>query len=70
MPVFIFYTDEGFTIAPNNAELENLQILGVEYGETKEKALYNLYKNNDWIIANGFSVSRVRSYTIMESENV
>ncbi len=66
MPVFIFYTDDGYTIAPNNAELENLQILGIEYGETKEEALDNLYKNNDWIIANGFSESSIRSYTILE----
>lgn len=69
MPFFVFYTDEGYTIAPNNAELENLQILGIEYGETKEDALDNLYKNNDWIITNGFSESRICSYTIFESEN-
>ena len=66
MPVFIFYTDDGYTIAPNDAELESLQILGIEYGETKEEALDNLYKNNDWIIANGFSESSIRSYTILE----
>ena len=66
MPVFIFYTDDGYTIAPNNAELENLQILGIEYGETKEEAMDNLYKKNDWIVANGFSESSIRSYTILE----
>ena len=42
MSTYIFYTDEGYTIAPNNEELESLQVLGIEDGETKEEALANL----------------------------
>lgn len=65
MNTYIFYTDEGYTTAPNGEELENLQILGIEDGETEEEALANLYKNNEWIKANGFSESRMRCYAIL-----
>ena len=66
---YIFYTDEGYTIAPNGEELENLQVLGIEDGETEE-ALTSLYKNNKWIKANGFSELRMRCYAILKPEKL
>ncbi len=64
MNTYIFYTDDGYTIAPNGKELENLQVLGIENGETEIEALANLYKNNQWIKENGFSESKIRYHTI------
>lgn len=69
MNVYIFYTDEGYTIAPNGKELESLQVLGIECGKTEEEALANLYKNNEWIKANGFLESRISCYVILRPEN-
>ena len=51
---FIFYTDEGYTISPNDNELDSFQILGFEEGVDKEEALLNLHKNNTWIRKSGF----------------
>ena len=70
MNTYIFYTDEGYTIAPNGEELESLQVLGIEDGETEKEALVSLYKNNEWIKANGFSESRMRCYAILKPEKL
>lgn len=67
MSTYIFYTDEGYTIAPNGEELESLQVLGIEDGETEKEALANLYKNNEWIKNCGFSGLRIRCYAILKS---
>ena len=69
MSTYIFYTDEGYTIAPNGEELESLQVLGIEDGETEKEALANLYKNSEWIKNCGFSGLRVRCYAILKSGN-
>lgn len=68
MGTYIFYTDEGYTVAPNNKELDSLQILGIEDGETEKEALANLYSHNGWIKENGFSESRIRCYAILKPE--
>lgn len=68
MGTYIFYTDEGYTVAPNNKELDSLQILGIEDGETEKEALANLYGHNGWIKENGFSESRIRCYAILKPE--
>ena len=68
MNTYIFYTDEGYTVSPNNEKLDNLQILGIEDGSTREEALANLYKNNAWIKTNGFSELRFRCYSILQPE--
>ena len=39
MNTYLFYTDEGYTVAPNNNKLDSLQILGIEDGKTKDEAL-------------------------------
>lgn len=68
MTTYLFYTDEGYTVAPNNKELDSLQILGMEDGETEKEALANLYCRNKWIKENGFSESRIRCYAILKPE--
>ena len=55
MNTYIFYTDEGYTVSPNNEKLDNLQILGIEDGSTREEALANLcafLKKVDSVITN------------------
>lgn len=64
MNTYIFYTNEGHTTAPNDEELENLQVLGIEKGFTKEEALSNLFTNNEWIKTTGFSESGIKCYAI------
>lgn len=64
MDTYIFLTDEGYTVAPNNEVLESLQVLGFESGNTKEEALARLYQNNDWIARNGFTEHRIRCYVV------
>ncbi|MDD2268291.1 MAG: hypothetical protein PHY15_01925 [Eubacteriales bacterium] len=51
---YLFYTDEGYTISPNDKDVENFQILGFEEGVDKEDALRNLHKSNTWIRESGF----------------
>ncbi len=51
---FIFITSDGYTQAPNNEEIENCQVLGVEEGADEKEALGRLYKNNTWIKTTGF----------------
>lgn len=64
MSTYIFFTDEGYTVAPNNEKLESMQVLGIEDGDTKEDAFANLIKNNEWIEENGFRKYKIRSYAI------
>ena len=64
MSTYIFFTDEGYTVAPNNEKLESLQVLGIEDGDTKEDAFANLIKNNEWIEGNGFRKYKIRCYAI------
>ena len=52
----------------NNEKLDSLQVLGIESGETREEALANLYKNNEWIVMNGFSEQRIRCRIVAEPE--
>ena len=49
MPPFIYLTQEGLTTAPNQKDIENLQLLGITKGETSRQAFENLLKENDWI---------------------
>lgn len=47
MNTYLFYTDEGYTVAPNNNKLDSLQILGIEEGKTEDEALVKLFRNNE-----------------------
>lgn len=57
---FVFYTDEGCTMSPKGTTLENLQILGIERGESKDSALECLIENNDWICEAGFDIKNIK----------
>lgn len=70
MSTYIFYTDEGYTIAPNGEGLDSLQVLGIEDGENEEEAFANLHKNNEWIKAVGFSDLRVRCFAILKPKKL
>lgn len=59
MKQYLFYTGEGYTVSPNDSELESLQILGIEEGNDEEEALLNLIQTNDWIIESGFKMERI-----------
>lgn len=56
MNEYIFYTTEGYTIAPNeNVEINNCQVLGRAFGHNANEALKNLQKENPWILEAGFN---------------
>lgn len=63
---YLFYTDEGYTVAPNNSKLDSFQILGIEVGETRDEALAKLFRNNEWIKMDGFSESKICSFVIIK----
>ena len=55
MNEYIFYTTEGYTIAPNeNVKVENCQLLGRACGNTMLEAKKKLMEDNPWIIEAGF----------------
>lgn len=58
MNEYIFYANEGYTIAPNeNVEVDNCQLLGRIDGSNTEDALKNLLNENSWISEAGFDPS-------------
>lgn len=69
MNTYLFYTDEGYTVAPNNNKLDSLQILGIEDGKTKDEALIKLFSNNKWIKKENFSKSRISFFVIIKSDS-
>ena len=67
MAQFIFYTLEGSAIAPNDEDIENLQILGIECGMHQNDALQKLLTDNKWIEGSGFSRDEIKSYVIVST---
>jgi len=67
MAKFLFYTDEGYSIAPNEEVVENLQILGIEEGINEKEAFGNLFQNNEWIIEMGFSKEKIKCQAIFNT---
>ena len=67
MAQFIFYTFEGSAIAPNNEDVENLQILGIENGVNSNDALERLLIDNEWIEEYGFSKDKIKNYVIVST---
>ena len=53
-----------------DTKIINCRFEGIEDGETKEMALANLYKNNEWIKTNGFLETRMRCYAILKPERL
>ena len=64
---FIFVTNEGETLAPNNeTELNNMQVIGiVEDVNNEDEALKKLLKENPWIWDSGFNVAEFIAYEIL-----
>ena len=59
MNEYIFYTQEGYTIAPNeNVEVENCQLLGIALGKDEREARNNLLMENLWITEAGFNPAK------------
>jgi len=54
MKHFIFLTQEGLTKAPDNTDVENLQVLGISKGNNKEKAFTNFVKENEYLLHTDF----------------
>lgn len=69
MNTYLFYTDKGYTVAPNNKKLESLQILGIEEGKTEDEALAKLFRNNEWIENETFSKSRISFFIVVKSNS-
>jgi len=67
MARYIFYTDQGLTIAPNGEDVENFQIIGFEEGISEVDAFGNLLKNNDWIIEMKFSTDNIKCKLVFET---
>jgi hypothetical protein len=67
MGQFIFYTFEGATISPNDTNIENLQILGIENGFNSKDALEKLLIDNRWIEESGFSKNEIKNYAIVST---
>ncbi|MDD3439628.1 MAG: hypothetical protein PHI04_09480 [Clostridiaceae bacterium] len=56
---YIFYTSQGYTIAPDDSDVENLQVLGIESGDTYDAAFISLIANNAWIVEKGYCLSEI-----------
>ncbi len=69
MNEYIFYTDEGYTAAPDRtAEVENCQVLGRAEGSSPGEALKNLLSENPWINDAGFDISRIYTGQLLSGE--
>ncbi|WP_264520176.1 hypothetical protein [Flavobacterium sp. N1994] len=65
MKKYIFITPEGNTSAPNGAEIENLQVIGIVDNVANEnEALKKLLIENEWIIDSEFNIAEFICYEI------
>lgn len=66
MNEYIFYTTEGFTVAPNqNVEIDNCQILGFVNATSLSEAKRLLVKDNPWISAAGFTMDKIMAKQVL-----
>lgn len=65
MKKFIVLSSEGLTIAPNDSEINNFQVLDlcVEC-ENKDGVLEQLLENNTWISEAGYNVENLLVYEL------
>ena len=68
MKQFIFYTTEGYTESPTNAEVGNCQLLGTARGTHEDEALQNLLAENQWIEEQGFSPCEIMARQLLSEE--
>ena len=66
---YVFYTFEGFTESPSNAECENIQILGFENGSNLNEAKSTLIAENGWIKELGFNADEIHARQLLTDEN-
>jgi len=59
MKRFIIYTTEGYTIAPDNTDIENCQILSFEDANSKEEARDKFFAHHQDLFKHGFSRCKV-----------
>ncbi|MBR3797440.1 MAG: hypothetical protein IKK36_00810 [Bacteroidales bacterium] len=59
MNEYIFYTTEGYTISPNNNDVDNCQVLGLVCGKNVTDAQRNLIKENPWIKKFGYDINKI-----------
>ena len=70
MKEYIFYTFEGFTQSPTGKGVENMQILGIEYGASQESAKATLLSNNKWIEEYGYDDTKILSRQLSSSNDL
>ncbi|MBR6566067.1 MAG: hypothetical protein IKK79_04575 [Spirochaetaceae bacterium] len=66
---YVFYTFEGFTESPTNAECDNIQILGFEEGINLNEAKNTLITENAWIQKYGFNIHEIYAKQLLTDEN-
>lgn len=59
MDEYIFYTPEGYCLAPDDSPVENFQVLGMIQGKNPDDALKHLIKNNPWIAEKGYDLNKI-----------
>lgn len=59
MHTYILYTSEGYCESPDGNQKDNYQVLGLEYAESRQKALEQLLADSPWIIASRYDRNMV-----------
>ena len=62
---YILYTPEGFCTSPNDEDVENFQVLGFARGYSKQKAIFDFLKQNDWVIQYGYDPDEIMAKEII-----
>ena len=70
MAKYFFYTDEGYTVSPNNTDLDSLQILGIESGQTLQEGMNKLIENNHWIVENNFKIENIKYRIVINHQDI
>lgn len=66
MNEYLIYTTEGYTEGPNDkVTVENCQVLGRVFAETKKDALIRLQEDSPWIKEAGFNLSESETVQIL-----
>lgn len=63
---YLFYTTEGYTLAPDKQEIENCQLLGRADGKNKDEALQQLLVENHWIIDHNYDIEAIVACRVID----
>ena len=66
MKKYLIATFEGQTLSPKGKNVENLQILGITFGENFDDVVEKLFSDNKWIIKAGFTKDELIAYELVE----